>query len=80
VVARVDFLWRGMSTIGEADGRLKYTIGAAIYREKRREDRLRDLGLEVVRWDFADVRHSPQATADRIRAAFRRAQRRLLAS
>lgn len=76
LIGRVDFLWRAMDTIGEADGRLKYTIGDVIYQEKRREDRLRDLGFEVVRWDFADIRHSPRATADRIRAAFRRASRR----
>ncbi|HKE51124.1 MAG TPA: hypothetical protein VKE25_06410 [Actinomycetes bacterium] len=33
----MDFLWRAMDTIGEADGRLKYTIGDVIYQEKRRE-------------------------------------------
>jgi hypothetical protein len=78
-VARVDFLWRHASTIGEADGRLKYAVGDAVYREKRREDRLRELGFEVVRWDFSDVRFSPTATADRIRTAFNRArvQRRM---
>lgn len=80
LVARVDFLWRAMNTVGEADGRLKYAVGDVVYREKRREDMLRDLGFEVVRWTFTDVRHSPRGTADRIRAAFQRAQRRLLAS
>ncbi|MCI0685758.1 MAG: hypothetical protein L0Y54_00760 [Sporichthyaceae bacterium] len=72
LVARVDFLWREMSTIGEADGRLKYAIGDAVYREKQREDRLRELGFEVVRWDFSDLRFSPRATANRIRTAFDR--------
>ena len=77
VIARVDFLWREMSTIGEADGRLKYSIGEAVYREKRREDRLRELGFEVVRWDFSDLRFNPRAAADRIRAAFRRGRGQL---
>ena len=63
-----------MARIGEADGRLKYQIGDAVYREKQREDRLRELGYQMVRWDFSDIRFSPRATADRIRAAFDRAQ------
>lgn len=75
LVGRVDFLWRDRATIGEADGQLKYTVGEVVYREKQREDRLRDLGFEVVRWDFADLRHSPGSTADRIRAAFARGLR-----
>jgi hypothetical protein len=71
-VGRVDFLWREQRTIGEADGRLKYGRVEVLYREKQREDRLRDLGFEVVRWDGSDIRHSPEATAARIRAAFAR--------
>jgi hypothetical protein len=74
-VGRVDFLWREHRTIGEADGRLKYVGLDALYREKQREDRLRDLGFEVVRWDGSDIRQSPEATAARIRAAFARGRR-----
>ena len=44
-VARVDFLWRESRTVGEADGRSKYTTVDDLYAEKRREERLRDLGL-----------------------------------
>lgn len=52
-VARVDYLWRESRTVGEADGRSKYTSVDDLYAEKRREERLRDLGFEVVRWDWA---------------------------
>ncbi|HEX2499769.1 MAG TPA: type IV toxin-antitoxin system AbiEi family antitoxin [Actinomycetes bacterium] len=72
LVGRVDFLWREQRTVGEADGRLKYGSIDVLYREKQREDRLRELGFEVVRWDATDLRHNPAATAARIRAAFAR--------
>jgi hypothetical protein len=52
LVARVDFLWRDQRVVGEADGRAKYASVEDLYREKRREERLRDLGFEVVRWDW----------------------------
>jgi AbiEi antitoxin C-terminal domain len=71
-VGRVDFFWREQRTVGEADGRLKYASVEVLYREKQREDRLRELGLKVVRWDATDLRHNPTATAARIRAAFAR--------
>ena len=60
LIARVDFLWKGRSAghqvIGEADGRMKYERPDDLYAEKRREDRLRELGFSVVRWGFADLR------------------------
>lgn len=52
LVARVDFLWRRWCVVGEADGRGKYESVEDLYREKRREERLRDLGFEIVRWDW----------------------------
>jgi len=75
LVGRVDFLWREHHTIGEADGRGKYLDLDVLYREKRREDRLREMGFQVVRWDFSDLRHAPRATAARIYAAFQRDSR-----
>lgn len=75
-VARVDFLWRRQRTIGEADGRGKYTDRDVLYAEKQREDRLRELGYEVVRWDWDGVTRAPQRKGARIRAAFARAQAR----
>jgi very-short-patch-repair endonuclease len=64
-LARVDFLWREQRVIGEADGRSKYTSVGDFYAEKRREERLRDLGFEVVRWDWATA-WNPQGRLDRL--------------
>ncbi|HYP46363.1 MAG TPA: type IV toxin-antitoxin system AbiEi family antitoxin domain-containing protein [Propionibacteriaceae bacterium] len=82
LVARVDFCWEQQGTIGEFDGRAKYGRllrpgqGAedAVYREKRREDALRDLGWQVVRWVWADL-ETPEVIADRVSRAFIRARR-----
>jgi hypothetical protein len=58
---RVDFLWPESRVVMEFDGRMKYTRAEytggdpaqVVWREKRREDRLRRLGYTVVRivWD-----------------------------
>jgi hypothetical protein len=50
---------------GEAAARL-------VVPEKIREDRLRGTGLEMVRWDFRDVRRTAPAVVDRIRGAWER--------
>jgi predicted transcriptional regulator of viral defense system len=62
-VARTDFLWPEHATVGEFDGMVKYAGGASdrppsrvVSAEKLREDALRDLGLEVVRWVWSDLR------------------------
>ncbi|MFJ5957495.1 hypothetical protein ACIQC5_16250 [Paenarthrobacter sp. NPDC092416] len=61
-VARSDFFWRQKRLIGEFDGDAKYlndeylggrTAREAVVAEKKREDRLRALGFQVVRWDWA---------------------------
>lgn len=54
---RVDFLWPNEAVVGEADGRLKYAAGDAdaLWREKRRQERLERLGLRVVRWGADDL-------------------------
>ena len=54
-IARSDFYWDEWGLVGEADGRGKYAGPDVLYAEKRREDRLRDLGLLVVRWGWQDV-------------------------
>ena len=80
VVARVDFFWRAQRTIGEFDGKVKYgrllapgqSAGDVIYAEKVREDLLRDLGWQVVRWLWADL-YRRGVLADRVRRAFARA-------
>ncbi|MBM7365984.1 type IV toxin-antitoxin system AbiEi family antitoxin [Gordonia hydrophobica] len=62
-LAIADYDWDG-TLIGEFDGFIKYqretrrsgqTVEEAVIEEKRREDALRDLGLDVVRWIWADL-------------------------
>lgn len=75
LVARVDFLYEPQRTIVEFDGLVKYG-GAegrqALIAEKRREDRLRDLGYQVVRVTWAEL-DRPITLHQRILAAFARA-------
>jgi hypothetical protein len=87
-IGRVDAFWPDCATVGEADGRAKYAIADPTFRrdggdpgelarravllEKEREDRLRDAGLEVVRWSTADMLRDPSAVAERVRRALRR--------
>lgn len=72
--ARVDFLFREHRTIVEFDGMLKYANPNDLRAEKAREDRLRELGYEVVRLTWADL-SNPAAVKARILAAFARAGR-----
>lgn len=79
LIARSDFAWPTMRTLGEFDGRVKYgrllrpgeDPGDAVFREKLREDRLRDLGWQVVRWTWDDVQH-PSDVLARLDRAFAR--------
>jgi hypothetical protein len=59
-----DFWWPETGLVGEFDGRGKYlrdeftrgrTTAEVVLDEKRRENRLRALGLTVVRWEWADA-------------------------
>lgn len=73
-VARVDFLFRAQRTIVEFDGAVKYegVEGRdALFREKRREDRLRALGYQVVRLTWADLMH-PERVRTALLEAFAR--------
>ncbi|VTR76897.1 type IV toxin-antitoxin system AbiEi family antitoxin [Cellulomonas hominis] len=63
-VGRVDFWWPDLRLVGEFDGRMKYRVAGVrdgraleerVWAEKLREDRLRALGLSVVRWTWADA-------------------------
>jgi hypothetical protein len=74
--ARVDHLWKAHRTVAEADGAVKYASAADLFAEKRREDRLRDAGYEVVRYTWDDALYSPGLLAVRVRRAFERAARR----
>jgi very-short-patch-repair endonuclease len=77
-VGEVDFVWRAHRTILETDGRVKYEPdGSAawesrgvLWREKLREDALRELGFEVVRGYWSDLADDGRVLAERIRRAF----------
>ncbi|MEP7036019.1 MAG: type IV toxin-antitoxin system AbiEi family antitoxin domain-containing protein [Actinomycetota bacterium] len=81
-VGRVDGMWISDGVVAEADGPGKYLMGlgdddgpsgrAAALRvvaEKSREDDLRCLGLELVRWDTQQIRHQPLEVARRVAIA-----------
>ncbi|CCQ13746.1 putative uncharacterized protein [Rhodococcus sp. AW25M09] len=78
-VARIDWLINGV-VAAEFDGKAKYTDylrpdenpGDVVFREKLREDAVRDLGYPVVRWTWADLAHPAELTA-RINRALERA-------
>ena len=75
-VARLDFAWPEYGVWLEFDGKEKYTkhlrdgetTTAAVLREKRREDRIRELtGWRCIRITWADLMN-PERTVARIRA------------
>ena len=78
---RCDFGWEEHGTVAEfpSYGRIKYgrclrpgqDPGDAVFEEKVREDALRDRGLQVVRWIWAEL-GSFDAPAGRLRRAFAR--------
>ncbi len=79
LVGRVDFCWDEERTVGEFDGKQKYgrllrpgqKIEEVVYAEKVREDALRDLGWQVVRWLWRDLNRNG-VLRDRVRRAFAR--------
>ena len=52
---RLDFFWKDSGVIGEFDGLGKYDDRRDLVAEKRREDALRELGFQVVRWTWRDL-------------------------
>lgn len=82
LVARSDFGWAEKRTVGEFDGFVKYgrllkpgqEPGDVVFAEKRREDAIRDLDWQVVRWVTADLA-TPRRLRDRVQAAFERGMR-----
>jgi hypothetical protein len=73
---RADFAWPEYRTLGEFDGRLKYTDPRVLWAEKLREDALRDAGWELVRWTWAQITSDASLVAARLRTAFGRGVRR----
>jgi hypothetical protein len=82
LVGRADFGWEELRTLGEFDGKEKYgrllkpgkTAADVLFAEKRREDALRDLGWQIVRWLWEDLYH-PEELRGRLERAFERGQR-----
>jgi very-short-patch-repair endonuclease len=64
-VARVDFLYADIKLVIEVDGRLKYDTPQALWDEKLREDRLRELGYTIVRLTWADL-DDPQVVQNKV--------------
>jgi hypothetical protein len=79
LIARVDFYWKEQKTVGEFDGKIKYgrllkpgqRIEDLIFDEKLREDAVRDLDLQVVRWIWPDL-YRAGVIRDRVLRAFAR--------
>ena len=73
LIGYVDMWWPTLRVIGEADGLVKYASRDDVIKEKLREDRLRALGLPVVRWTSTDVDQHPERVAAAVWRAARRA-------
>ncbi len=79
---RVDFWWPQFRTIAEADGLAKYEGDSAQERRQlmrlshRRDQRLSDLGVELVHFGWEDTIDLRSDLSARLRAAFRRGQSR----
>lgn len=77
VLAHTDFAWEDQRVIGEFDGRVKYGgllkpgqhPGDVVFREKLREDAIRDEGWGAVRWVWSQLAR-PSRLAVRLRRAF----------
>jgi hypothetical protein len=79
LIGFTDFAWPDHGVIGEFDGKVKYrdllrpgeSATDAVYREKVREDRIREAtGWAMVRFTWADLSR-PADTARRLRRALR---------
>ncbi|AYY11645.1 hypothetical protein EF847_01795 [Actinobacteria bacterium YIM 96077] len=79
---RPDFYFEAEHTLGEFDGRSKYFAylgpgedpAEVVWREKRREDMLRDMGYGVARLVWKDL-NDDATVRERFRAAFERTRR-----
>lgn len=85
-----DFYFEQFATVGEFDGRVKYgralyerdgrvqdvDLGDVVWREKRREDSIRDEGHELVRIVWQELAGHDQTVQARFLRAFERAGRR----
>lgn len=71
---RTDFAWERQKVVGEFDGKVKYerfgregeSAGDVVFREKRREDAIREAGWAVMRWTWGDLER-PEVLGRRLR-------------
>lgn len=78
LIGRSDFHFEGFRTLGEFDGKGKYlrdlapgdNPGEVVWREKKREDRLRELGFQVGRVVWAEL-DKPGLVGQRFRQLFK---------
>lgn len=82
LVGTTDFAWPDYQLLGEFDGKVKYgrylkkgeQPGDAVFREKKREDLLREVTTwQMIRFIWADL-YRQAATADRVRRMMRRSR------
>lgn len=78
LIGYADMSWDDGTVVGECDGLAKYGERQDLIREKLREDRLRDLGVIVVRWTWHELMTNPGRVAARIQRAREAAARRRL--
>ncbi|MCW1248901.1 hypothetical protein ODZ83_01605 [Acaricomes phytoseiuli] len=81
LIGYTDFFWPGVGVVGEFDGKIKYadarfrngrSSDEVVVAEKLREDRLRALGLGVVRWTWAEAQHPGRLAQLLLRAGLRK--------
>ncbi|NEE00059.1 type IV toxin-antitoxin system AbiEi family antitoxin domain-containing protein [Phytoactinopolyspora halotolerans] len=69
---RSDFLWRAHRLVGEVDGYVKYRDPLwsprdhVLVNEKKRQLRIEEAGLVVVRWTPTEIMHQPEVVLERI--------------
>lgn len=69
---RTDYGWEEYCTIGEADGRVKYTDPKVLWDQHKRQERLRDLGFEAVRFGWEESTVHRELIRQRADTAFSR--------
>lgn len=75
LIGYADMAWDDGAVVGECDGLAKYEQRGDLVREKVREDRLRALGVIVVRWTWQELMTNPARVAARIERARAQAAR-----
>jgi hypothetical protein len=66
---RVDFLWREVNLVAEADGLMKYTERTDLIRQFERDRQLRDAGFNVVHFTWQELFATPEDVVERVRRA-----------